>query len=442
MKRYITNFILICYSFIFSSFAYGQNTIRDEELESVIRELANPIFLAAGLDSRNIDIYILQNSEINAFVSGGQNIFFNTGLLSLSTSPELVMGTLAHETGHISGGHLSRNRQASKDAVLKNAIGYVLGAATAFAGSAAAGQAIIAGSQHAAGRQFLSHTRSNEEAADQAAISYLEQARYHPRGLLELLELLYHREKISFGNVLDPYVLTHPLSSERISHIRNHLKNNKMDNSGFSEDERKRYALAIVKLRAFLEPPEESFKRYPNENKSEEANYARAIAYYRQPDLKSAINEVDILINNHPENPFYHELKGQMLIEHGRVKESVPHYEKALELLPQSSLFKMQLASAYIATEEKKYLNKAIDLLNQAKSVEVNNPFLWHQLGVAYGRNGELGNSNLALAEEAVLKRNKKAANRFIDMAESHIKPGTTAYLRFLDIKNTIEKDL
>lgn len=441
MKSYLTRFLVFIHCFFIVHVAYAQSTIRDEELESIMRELATPIFYAAGLTPENIRIYLVQDKEINAFVSGGQNIFFNTGLLVLSTSPALTMGTLAHESGHIAGGHLSRNLQAAQDASLKSALGYILGAATAVIASPAAGQAIIAGSQHAVNRQFLSHTRGNEAAADQAALGYLEQAHYPADGLVELLELLYHREKISFGNTLDPYAMTHPLSKERIDHIRNYIKEHPIDDSGLSAEEKKRYKLAIVKLRAFLGNPETTLDKFPDSDVSEAAYYARAIAYYRLPDLTSALENIDHLLKQFPKNPFYHELKGQILFEHSRVKQSIPHYKQALALLPDSPLFKVQLASAYIATEDKTGLDQAIALLNQAKTKEPNNAFLWHQLGIAYGRNGELGLSNLSLAEEAVLAQNKQAAKRFIDLAEQHLPKKGAAYLRLLSLKETLETE-
>jgi predicted Zn-dependent protease len=434
--------IILCsciVSLILIQSAAAQSSIRDEELESIIREMADPIFVAAGLTPENIDIVLLQNSDINAFVTGGQNIFFHTGLLTLSTSPALVMGTMAHETGHISGGHLSRNRQAAENASLQSALGYILGAATAVAGSPAAAQAIIAGSQHAVSRNFLSHTRGNEAAADQAALNYLEKVHYPADGLLELLNTLYHREKIAFGNALDPYALTHPLSNERINHIKHYVKENSIGDGGFSKDQKRRYMLAIVKLRAFLGVPQETLKAFPQSDKSEAAHYARAIAYYRLPDLSSALKNIDFLLRNYPINPFYHELKGQILFEHSRVTQSIPYYEQALKLLPNSMLFKAQLASAMIATEENNRLNRAINLLNQAKTKQPRSTFLWRQLGIAYGRLGDLGLSNLALAEEAILSENKRAAERFIDLAEQHIKPGSSSYLRLLDLKEILE---
>lgn len=414
------------------------SVIRDAEVEASLREIVNPIFKAANLSSNSIELYIVNDDEINAYVAGGQNIFINTGLLRLSEDPEMLMGVVAHETGHISGGHLIRGQNEYQSTALKSTVGFLLGLAATAAGSTDAGQAIIAGTSHIADRELLKHTRVQEESADQAALTYLDKLGYSSQGLLDLLDILYRKENTLYDK-RNPYTLTHPLSSERIDYIRAHLQANP-NTHPIPNPIRDRYKFAVVKLIAFLDDPNTVLAKYPLTDQSPYARYARAIAYYRIPNLQKALGEIDTLISTYPTNPYYIELKGQILLENGHVLDAIPYYEKAKALLPQAALVKIELAGAYLATENERYANAAIDNLEQALPKEKDNAFTWHQLAVAYGRSGQLGMSNLALAEEALLQQDIKTAEEFLKRAEPYITAKSPAAIRRQDILTAISR--
>ncbi|PIR38439.1 MAG: peptidase [Alphaproteobacteria bacterium CG11_big_fil_rev_8_21_14_0_20_39_49] len=420
--------------------AYAVTIIRDAEIENVLRDISEPIFEAAGLSHDSINIYIINDPQINAYVSGGSNIYINTGLLGISENPNILTGVLAHETGHIAGGHLLRTTEEYKATSLKATLGYMLGLAAAAAGSPQAGVAIAQGAGHVAQRQLLKHSRTHEEAADQAALSYLDKIGKSSGGLLELLEVLYSKENQIYDE-LNPYTLTHPLSRERISHVENHLKNSKYKGYTGTQEEKRKFQRAIVKLNAFLEPYEKTLAKYPKTDNSINARYGRAIAQYKVPNITESIKEIDALIEMAPENPFFNELKGQILFENGSVNESVPYYQKAADLLPNSVLLKIILATAQISTEDEKYLNKAILNLRQAVLEEQRNSFAWHQLAIAYGRSGDFGMSNLALAEEAYLSDDKSEVRKFVNLAKKHLKEGSPSHFRANDLLSYIEKD-
>lgn len=412
--------------------------IRDTEVEASIRLVIDPILVAAGLSPQGVQVYIVNDPEINAYVSGGQNIFINTGLLRLSDTPSMLMGVVAHESGHIAGGHLIRGQNDYKATVLKSTVGFLLGLAASAAGSADAGQAIIAGSSHIANRELLKHTRTQEESADQAALSYLDKVGYSAQGLLDLLQILYNKENTLYDK-RNPYTLTHPLSRERMDYVRSHLKDNHRTHP-ISATIAVPFKLSITKLNAFLDDPKKTLNQYPSSDRSTIARYARSIAYYRIPQLTNALAEIDSLIQEFPSNPYFLELKGQILLENGHVQEAIIYYEQAKTLLPQAPLIRIELAGAYLATEDNKKALAAVDNLELALPKERENSFIWRQLAIAYGRSNQLGMSNLALAEEALLTNNIPDAEQFVRRADEYITANSPAALRRQDLLKAIER--
>lgn len=435
MKKIFT-FILI---FFFSHNAFAISIIRDAEIENVLRNISNPIFKAAKLENEIINIYIVNDREFNAYVSGGSNIFINTGLLGMSEDPHIITGVIAHETGHIAGGHLLLSSHEHKATAIKATFGYMLGLAAAAAGSPQAAIAIAQGTGHVSQRNLFKYSRTHEEAADQAALSYLEAIKEPASGLLEILEILSGKENQLYED-LNPYTSTHPLSKERIAHVRNHLDNSKFKKTDTSTQKAKDFQRAIIKLNAFLDPYEKTLEKYPESDNSINARYARAIAHYKIPDIEKSLEEIDLLIKTSPTDPFFHELKGQILFENGHVKESVPYYQKAVDLLPNSALLKIILATAQISTEDEDMIKKSIPNLKKALIKEKDNTFAWHRLGIAYGRIGDLGMSNLALAEEAYVTDNKRDVRKFIGLAKQYLEAGSPAELRANDLLSYINE--
>ncbi len=103
--------LIIFLSFFFGKLFAKQVFIRDAEIEEFLRDVTIPIAKAADLNYNNIKIFIIKDSNINAFVSGGQNIFINTGLITKFKKPGAIIGVIAHEIGHIKAGHLARHEE-------------------------------------------------------------------------------------------------------------------------------------------------------------------------------------------------------------------------------------------------------------------------------------------------------------------------------------------
>ena len=279
----------------------------------------------------------------------------------------------------------------------------------------------------------MQYSRSQEEAADQAGVKYLERAGYSSRGLLEVLQYLNSNERLLFDKK-NPYALTHPLSSERVDFIRRDLARSPLAEAQVPDAMKKSFVRAVAKARGFLNPVEYTMNDYPLSNTSLEARYARAIAYYKKPDTDKALAEVDSLIKDYPNDAYFYELKGQILFESGKVAESIPAYQKANDLKPGSPLIKTGLAASLIGVGDEKSLRKSITQLEQALVLERNNSIAWHQLATAYGQLGDKGMSNLALAEEAVTRDERKEAIKFAEIAKKELPKNSPSLLRIEDI--------
>ena len=423
-----------------ASAAKNFSFIRDAEIENTIRAYATPLFQTAGLDPSAIDIYLINDNTLNAFVAGGQKLFINSGLLKKSEHAGQVIGVIAHETGHIAGGHLSRTHDQLKNSRAQSIIAYVLGGAAAIAtGRPDVGQAIAMGGEQVGLRSFLQYSRTQESAADQAAIRFLDAAGFSSRGTVEFLEAISGQELLS-AKRQDPYLRTHPLTRERISTLRQHLANSPIADKPLPPDFQEMHRRMRAKLFAFTEPYVYTLRRYKPENSSLEARYARAIAHYRRSDLGKALPLIDGLIAENPQDPYFHELRGQMLFENAHAAEALGSYRTAVNLLPGSALLRQGLAQVQLEMNDPALLSSAIANLRAAMLHTPDSPPLWRQLAIAYGRQGKMGLSSLAMAEEALLKGNSSEAAYYAGRAEKLLAKDSTFRLQAQDILRAAKK--
>ena len=424
-----------------SASAAGISFIRDAEIENTIRAYATPLFAAAGLEEGAIRVYIVKDRALNAFVAGGMNLFVNTGLLMASKSANQLIGVIAHETGHIAGGHLARTQDALRGASAATILATVLGAAAAVAGAPEAGLAIIGGGQKLAQSAVLKYSRVQEQAADQFALSVLDRTGQSAQGLAEFFGVLGDQEAL-LTTSQDPYVRTHPLTRERIRAVEEHVRHSphsaKPDAPLYAE----MHSRMVAKLRGFIDPPGRTFGRYPETDSSIEARYARAVAHYRVPDIEPALAESDSLIRDEPNNPFFRELKGQILFENGRIVEAAAAYGLAVERLPSSALLRIGLAHPLIETGLPKNVERAIGHLEKAVQTEPRNARAWCLLRIAYGRNDQIGLSTLASAENAMLAGRFADAQQMAKRAAKLLPEGSPGWLQAEDLARTAERAL
>ena len=411
--------------------------IRDAEIETTIRNMTDPILEAAGITPESVKLYIVQDKRLNAFVAGGQNLFLNTGLLQRTEHPGQLAGVIAHEIGHIAGGHLSRVGTAQRRATAELILATVLGAATAVAGAPGLGTALILGGQTYAQGEYLKFSRSQEQAADQAAISYLNRLRLSAEGLGEFFQIL-EQQNLLISN-RNPYLQSHPLTRTRIDFVKGQVEREKAQGSlaAFPAAWQVGHERMVVKLKAFLDDPRRSIHDFTGDTLAD--RYARAIVYYRLPDLDRAVAEIDGLIADYPDDPYFHELKGQMLFENGRIERAIAPYREAVRLEP-TALIRIGLARALIESGDPAAGEEAIEQLEAAIGQEPTNAGAWRSLGIAQGRAGKEALASLSLAEWALLTGKRDDAKLHAKRAEARIGPNDPGWYQLRDILRAIEE--
>ena len=408
--------------------------LRDAEIENALRAYATPIFTAAGLDASFVRIYIVNDPRINSFVAGGQNVFVNSGLILRADTANEVVGVIAHETGHIAGGHIIRSAEAQRNAMIQSLLGMALGAGAMAGGAGGAGAGALAGSSSLAQRYLSSYSIGQEERADAAAMSFLDRSHQSARGLLSLFRTLEKEELLTPARQ-DPYLQTHPLSRERLEAVQGHVEASPWSSAQEPVAFTRMHERIRAKLTGFLSPPEKVLTTYSANDRSITARYARAIALYRIPDLSRAMLAIDDLLHDYPNDPYFLELKGQALFENQRGREALPFYEAAVRALPDSALLKMELAQVQLEVGDPALNAKAMVNLRQTTVAEPDNNQAWRLLATAYGREGNIGLASLSLAEEASAGGHKKEAGQQASRAMQILPRGSPGWLRAEDIR-------
>lgn len=415
--------------------------IRDAEIEQTLRMYTDPLLISAGISPKNVRIFIVQDDSLNAFVAGGMNIFINTGLILNTSKPSMLLGVIAHEIGHIAGAHLSQFNDKTDRATLGSVLGAVLGAAIIASGSPEAGAGVIAGTQSMSLRSLLSDIRGNEEAADQAAMKYLDANGMSASGMLNVFEIL-RRKQSSLDKKVDPYLQTHPLTTNRISVVRNHLQTTAVPIDSAPKAFHERHQRMLARLRGYLWLPEQTLLFYPETDKSFSADYARAIAYYRMSNLNQAREILTKLINERKNDPYLRDTLGQMYYESGYPKAAALQYKEAIRLAPESPLILTELARSLIVINEPAYIREALRYLDQASRLDDSNPETWRLMATAYGKVNDTGMAYVALAQEAALKGETRNAIAYADNALQSLPELSPGAQLARDIKIASERHL
>jgi len=412
--------------------------VRDAEIEHILSLYATPLFRAAGLQSGAVKTFLVQDDSLNAFVAGGQRIFVFTGLILATRHPGELVGVLAHETGHIRGGHLSRTRDAIAGAQAISILAALLGgvAAAASGDGSAAGAGILGGS--AAGQQFfLQYSRTQESAADQAAVKLMERAGWSPRGMVDFLGVLDGQE-LMLGQRGNPYLRSHPLGYERIQALEHLVNQSPLRDKPAPEGMARAHEMMKAKLFGFTRSPSVTMQTFPEDDQSDPARYARAVALMKLARTDEALAELAPLIEKEPLNPYLHELKGQILLEGGRVEDSIPPLREA-SILSRHETIAVLLAQALIATSAREDNDEALDILKRVVRTDPDFAAAWQQLAIVHGRRGEHGLSTLASAEQYIRSGQPQFAREQVERALRALKPGSPEYYRAQDLQLTVE---
>lgn len=414
--------------------AWGQSLIRDTEIEELMGVYTRDLIVAAGLQPNDVDLYIISDPSVNAFVTRGQNIFMHTGLIMESETPNQLIGVYAHEIGHIAGAHLARSDEAIGNAAVPAYVSLGLGLIAALAGEGGAAGALMASSQQFGALSFLTYSRAQESSADQAGLQYLTATGQSGEGLVEFFERFRYQEVMSRQQRF-PYFRSHPLSSQRVAALRRGVEESEfygVEDSAQSVDSLRRIQ---AKIYGFTAPPEYVFYRYPEDDTSLYARYARVVAYYREARLEEARGEIESLITQEPDNPYFQELYGQMLFESGYISESIPYHQASVDMRPSAPLFRVNLAVAQLASEDETLLEDARGHLQVALNIEPDNSFAWYQLSIVHERSGETPLAKLAIAEQSFHSGNMIRAVQFAGRAREELEQGTPAWIRATEIE-------
>lgn len=405
--------------------------VRDTEIEEHVRAIADPILQAAGLVPEAVDLYLVKDDRLNAFVAGGQNLFLHTGLIVRTTTPEQLAGVIAHEAGHIAGGHLSRQLVARERAVGQMLIGAVLGLAAAAAGAPQLGTAILAGGATVAQSGVLAFSRGQEQAADQAAVAYLAALELPPRGLIEFFAIL-ETQDLRIAGEGAVWRRTHPLTRDRVMFLESRDEASPFRGRTLGAARARAHERARGKLDGFLGDPPRVLERWSGEDVP--ARIARAAALHRQGELDGAVRLARGLVAEHPEDAFLHELLGQILFENGRIEAAVPPYRKAVALRPDAAQIRLGLARALLELPGGKGTEEAATLAREVTRAAPRDAGAHRTLGIALGRLGRVGPASLALAEAAVLTGNRRDALLHLARARQQIGAGDPDWLRLQDL--------
>jgi predicted Zn-dependent protease len=417
----------------------GIPMIRDAEIEQLLRDYTTPILRVAGLSQQNIQVVIINDKSFNAFVMDAHRIFVNSGAITQATTPNQIIGVLAHETGHIVGGHLSKMRQELANAQTAAIVAMLLGVGAMVAGAKSGsvdtgniGAAAISAPQSYLVHTLVAYQRAQEEQADRAGVRFLSASGQSAKGMYDTFKKF--ADEMMFSRAyIDPYLQNHPMPSERMAALAELVKTPYWDKKDPPELQF-RHDMARAKLGGFLERADTIMRRYPSSDTSLPARYARAIAAYRFGDIRAALVQIDALIEAMPNNPYFYELKGQALLETGHAAEAVAPLRHAVETAPNPALIQILLAQALIATNNNKNAAEAVPLLRAAIAKEPESGDAYEQLAMAYGHNGNLADADLASAQAAFARGDNKTARELAARAKMRFPVGSPGWVRADDI--------
>ena len=417
----------------------GIPMIRDAEIEQLLRDYTAPILRVAGQSQQNVQVVIINENVFNAFVMDAHRIFIFTGALKQATTPNQLIGVFAHETGHIVGGHLSKMRQELANAQTAAIVAMLLGVGAVVAGSRSGGTAMgnVGAAALSAPQSYLMHTllayqRAQEEQADRAGVRFLTMTGQSAKGMYDTFKR-FADEMMFSAAYIDPYVQNHPMPAERMAALAELVKTPYWDKKDPPELQF-RHDMMRAKLYGFTERADVVLRRYPSPDTSMPARYARAIATYRFGDLRSAITQIDSMIESIPNYPYFYELKGQALLESGHSAEAITPLRRAVQLAPSPALIQILLAQALIATNNPQMTKEAIPLLREALIKEPESGDAYEQLAMAYGHSGDLADADLASAQAAFSRGDNKTARELAARAKTRFPVGSPGWVKADDI--------
>lgn len=429
MQRSLKSGLTACLLLLIAMPAWAVSLLRDPDIEHSLKQLATPVLNAAGLPAGRMSVLIVDDSSLNAFVIDREHIFIHAGLLLKLETAEQLQSVIAHEAAHISNGHLARRPANARAARNLAAFGIALAAAAGAAGNADAGAAIGIGIQSSAQRSFFSHTRAEEASADQSAIRYLTRAGVDPTGSVEVMDIFAGQELLAAGRQ-DPYARSHPLSRDRLRAMQaaagayqGRFTSNPTANYWF--------ARAKGKLGAFYRAPKWTLRRAGDSGHKDIEQIRKAIAWHRSGKGTDALKAMVGLIAASPNDPYLHELHGQILLERKQFNAALAAYGKAVKLAPRNALIVGQYGHALLVSGNPK---AALPYLERSANLEQRDARVLRDLGGAYAQLGNAGMASLLTSERYALLGRPKDATIHAKRALGLLNRGSPGWQRAQDV--------
>ena len=413
--------------------AQGLLLLRDTETERALRSYEDPLLKAGGLDPAGVKIYLVNDPTVNSFVAEGQNMFIQSGMIMFAHNSLELKGVMAHETGHIVAGHLSRDTAAIQKATIPMLLSMVVGIAAIAAGAGQAGMLILMGGQGLAQQQFNAFSRVQESTADQIALKLLNKTHQSPRGLLATFTRLADEEARAYDR-MDPYASDHPMGRDRVADLEAEVEASPYKDVPEDPAVEHEYEMIQAKLGGYIEPIQVVLNRFPPSDRSDTARYARAMAYSRKPDLPKALAEINSLIKDEPNNPYFYEVLGQIYVSMAKPDLGAAAYQKSVDLMPDASQLRVALGAAQLATERPALAKPALENLKVALQQEDDDPFAWYEAAQAYSQMGNEPMADLATAERYYSVGAYAPAAMFANKARHGLDQGSPDWQRANDI--------
>jgi len=440
MKRFLALFATAI--LLWAQPAYAQGILRDAETEALFKDMSRPMIVAAGLSPANVQVVLIQDDSINAFVAGGQTVYIHSGLIQAADNANEVQGVIAHELGHIADGHVVLADAGARPAMGISLLSLVLGIAAMAAGAGDAGAGILAAGQQAAMGKYLAFTRVQEATADATGAKFLREGNVSGKGMISFFKKLANEEYRYGLQNIDPYAQTHPLSNERINTLYADVKASPAWNNPPDTALDERFKRIKAKLYGYVSPYASTLNKYPESDQSIYAHYARAYAWHKAGYPDKADAETRALVKLKPDDPYFLEIRGQILLEAGQPADALAPLKEATELTRYSPLIATTYGHALIATENKANYPEAIRVLKIATNKDDDNPFGWYQLGTAYELTGDTARASLAAAEQASLTGQTARAVMSARTAMANLPPNSSDWIRAQDIAMTGQNEL
>jgi predicted Zn-dependent protease len=417
--------------------AQGLLLLRDTETERAMRSYEDPLLKAGGIDPAGVKIYLVNDPTVNSFVAEGQNMFIQTGMIMFARNSLELKGVMAHETGHIVGGHLTRGTAAIQKATIPMLLSMVIGIAAIAAGAGEAGMLILMGGQGIAQNQFNAFSRVQEATADQIAVKLLDKTHQSSRGLLATFGR-FADEEARAQDRMNPYASDHPMGRERVANLEDQVEVSPYKDVPEDPAVEHEYEMIQAKLAGYIEPLQTVFTRYPPSDTSKMARYARAMAYSRKPDLPKALAEINSLIKDEPNNPYFYEVLGQIYVSMAKPELGVVAFQKSVDLMPDAPQLRVALGAAQLATEKPSFAQPALHnlkiALQQEEQMQDDDPFAWYEAAQAYSLMGNEPMADLATAERYYSVGAMGPAVQFAFRARHGLAQGSPDWQRANDI--------